>query len=84
MAALVELVKKSQERKQGLKEEIEEKLGGELGGVVWEQLEKIREEVEESWAGRVRQAEKLISFDWQLDMEVASDKGKTNTPVVQL
>ena len=30
----------------------------------------------------VSQADKLTSFDWQLDMEVASDKGKTNIPVV--
>ena len=32
----------------------------------------------------VSQASKLASFDWQLDMEVASDKGKTNVAVVEL
>ena len=32
----------------------------------------------------VSQAYKLVSFDWQLDMEVATDKGKTNTPMVEL
>jgi hypothetical protein len=32
----------------------------------------------------VSQADKLVGFDWQLDMEVATDKGKTNTPVVEL
>lgn len=32
----------------------------------------------------VSQADRLISFDWQLDMEVATDKGKTNTPIVEL
>ena len=32
----------------------------------------------------VSQASKLASFDWQLDMEVANDKGKTNTAVVEL
>ena len=32
----------------------------------------------------VSQANKLVSFDWQLDMEVATDRGKTNTPVIEL
>ena len=32
----------------------------------------------------VSQADKLVSFDWQLDMEVATEKGKKNTPVVEL
>jgi hypothetical protein len=32
----------------------------------------------------VGQASKLIGFDWQLDMEVANEKGKTSLPVVDL
>ena len=84
MTALVDLVKRAQEKQAGLKEEMEKNLGDDLGVPLWEQLEKIGEAVEESWTNRVGQASRLISFDWQLDMEVASDKGKTNTPVAQL
>jgi hypothetical protein len=32
----------------------------------------------------VRQAERLMDFQWALEMEVASDKGKANVPVVRL
>jgi hypothetical protein len=32
----------------------------------------------------VSQADRLIDFEWALEMEVASDKGKANIPVVRL
>lgn len=32
----------------------------------------------------VSQADRLIGFEWALEMEVASDKGKANVPVVRL
>lgn len=32
----------------------------------------------------VRQAERLVGLEWALEMEVASDKGKANVPVVRL
>lgn len=32
--------------------------------------------------GRVSHADKLMSFNWQIDVEIASDMGNTNIPIV--
>jgi hypothetical protein len=34
--------------------------------------------------GNIRQGEQLIDIDWKLDMEVASERGKKNTPIVSI
>lgn len=69
MAALVVLVKRYQERSdEGLHGEMVEKIGEELGSVLWEQLEKIGGNIEESWTSSVGQASRLMDFDWELDM----------------
>ena len=45
---------------------------------------KLQEDIQAHSNSLVSQADRLLSFDWQLDMEVATDKGKTNTPLVQI
>ncbi len=45
---------------------------------------KIYKDIREKDNNQVEQAQKLMTFEWALEMEVASDKGKTNIPVVKL